>query len=612
MRSNNYLMGQFRLLFRNFFSLILFEFIFKALGTYYFFPFLLDVLRDTINMEVGDLLTIENIQLVLASPRNIFVLLFILLCISYYFLFEISVLLTGFKFSQKNKTINIFSLVFYGFLHSLRFFKIKNWIAFILILFFLPVLHFGLTSGISSLFYFKDFIDVYIGIENVETIFTILIFLVTFVIISFCFSFVFFIEYRVNMLTSCLLCFKLYASNFFRTFIKVISVISSIILLTLLGLVVGAIAIIITYEVLVYTNGADMMATSTAFYRNYIELISPIVVFGSCLYSVFITSFFFAGIYNIVVKEKEVEPSFLRRKAKKGYFLKTVKGLVLSGILIFYSLFQGSVLAANITDDSLIIAQTGGILTGHRGNVKDEVQNTAASFESAIQNGAEYIELDVRKTSDGVIVVSHDDNLENLTGKNINISETPYEELTSLVLRDVGRDTTPNQHLLTLDEAIALVGDRAKLNIEIKQVINGDNYIPSVLEVIKSHGIEYECFVSSSNYTYLFEVETIDPEIDTLFITDSGSGDLENLGVDGLSLSTNAASEELIKRVHLRGKLVHAWILEDKEDIVNMINMNVDYLITNDIRAAQSALAELRPSNNEQLYEVIKQVIIHS
>jgi Glycerophosphoryl diester phosphodiesterase len=52
---------------------------------------------------------------------------------------------------------------------------------------------------------------------------------------------------------------------------------------------------------------------------------------------------------------------------------------------------------------------------GHRG-CKYEVENTIKSFESAFELGADGVELDTQMTKDGVVVVSHDENLKRVFG----------------------------------------------------------------------------------------------------------------------------------------------------------------------------------------------------
>lgn len=56
------------------------------------------------------------------------------------------------------------------------------------------------------------------------------------------------------------------------------------------------------------------------------------------------------------------------------------------------------------------------MITAHRGDQSAAPENTLSAFEAAIENGADYIELDVTETKDGVLVILHDDSLMRTAG----------------------------------------------------------------------------------------------------------------------------------------------------------------------------------------------------
>ncbi|CAG7826837.1 unnamed protein product [Allacma fusca] len=69
----------------------------------------------------------------------------------------------------------------------------------------------------------------------------------------------------------------------------------------------------------------------------------------------------------------------------------------------------------------------------HRGGSAEGYENTLTNYENAIKNGTEMLELDVRLSKDGKVVVIHDENLLRLTGQNKNVSETNYEDFPPLL-----------------------------------------------------------------------------------------------------------------------------------------------------------------------------------
>ena len=123
----------------------------------------------------------------------------------------------------------------------------------------------------------------------------------------------------------------------------------------------------------------------------------------------------------------------------------------------------------------------------HRGLSADAPENTLYAFSDAILVGADFIELDVQQTRDGVLVVMHDSNLKRTTGVNKDIWDVDYADIQNL---DAGSWFDPayaNARIPTLEETLQFVDKRAKLNIEIKPTKHGsDTLEQDVAELIST------------------------------------------------------------------------------------------------------------------------------
>src|SRR3989338_6013481 len=97
----------------------------------------------------------------------------------------------------------------------------------------------------------------------------------------------------------------------------------------------------------------------------------------------------------------------------------------------------------------------------HRGASGYESENTAAAFKKALEMSVHIIELDVRACRTGELVVFHDITLERTTDGSGIVANASLDELKKL---DVGG----GEHILTLEEAIDLIGQGAVINIEMK------------------------------------------------------------------------------------------------------------------------------------------------
>jgi hypothetical protein len=101
---------------------------------------------------------------------------------------------------------------------------------------------------------------------------------------------------------------------------------------------------------------------------------------------------------------------------------------------------------------------------GHRGAGALAPENTLRGIEAALHYGVEMVEVDVRSSADGVLVLMHDDDLRRTTGREGRVSASTLAELRSLT---VGTD----ERIPTLEEALALLRGRALVNLDQKRGI---------------------------------------------------------------------------------------------------------------------------------------------
>ena len=99
-------------------------------------------------------------------------------------------------------------------------------------------------------------------------------------------------------------------------------------------------------------------------------------------------------------------------------------------------------------------------IIGHRGAAGLATENTAASFQKALDARVDAIELDVRKTKDNHLVVFHDSDTKRLSDTNLSIAKSTLKQLQKLKL-------TNGERIITLKEVFALTGD-THLIIELK------------------------------------------------------------------------------------------------------------------------------------------------
>ena len=141
---------------------------------------------------------------------------------------------------------------------------------------------------------------------------------------------------------------------------------------------------------------------------------------------------------------------------------------------------------------SKMLAPFAAVRYAHRGlHNETRAENSMSAFRAAVEAGFG-IELDVRLSSDGFLVVFHDDTLERVVGRDGRVDEFTYEELSKMSLLGTG-DGIP-----LFSDVLELVGGRVPLLVEIKE--DAGNYAVST-----------ECARVLAEYRGPYIVESFNP-----------------------------------------------------------------------------------------------------
>lgn len=166
--------------------------------------------------------------------------------------------------------------------------------------------------------------------------------------------------------------------------------------------------------------------------------------------------------------------------------MKLVKMLGIS--LISASCFIGAVNAQDISRDDIMIM-------AHRADWRAFPENSLPAIQSALDKGIEIIEVDIRMTSDGVIVLSHDTSVNRTTDGSGSISSMTYDDILQLRLREYlgGETSVTEYHMPTLEEALELIDGQAMIFLDKGWALRNEAY-----ELVKSMDmLDYVIFDTS-------------------------------------------------------------------------------------------------------------------
>jgi len=207
---------------------------------------------------------------------------------------------------------------------------------------------------------------------------------------------------------------------------------------------------------------------------------------------------------------------------------------------------------------------------GHRGAKAYEIENTLESFRKAIELGANAIELDVRTSRDGELILSHDDNLQKIYGKDVHISGSALEELKQLT----------GNRIATLEEALRFIGRKVeKILIELKEA----GYERKVLEVIRKEDLGDRVIIVSFREEVLAQVRDLDKIIETGFIYTKYKKPIDTalkLNAQYLVPLYRFVHRRNIAKAHKSNLKVIVWTINRKEEASEYIAKDVDGIAT--------------------------------
>ncbi|WP_053731399.1 glycerophosphodiester phosphodiesterase [Nocardia sp. NRRL S-836] len=222
----------------------------------------------------------------------------------------------------------------------------------------------------------------------------------------------------------------------------------------------------------------------------------------------------------------------------------------------------------------------------HRGWHVDDLtgmENSLSSFRRAVQEGYRYIETDVHATSDGEVVVHHDDTLDRTTDGAGRVSELPWTEVRTA--RVGGREP-----IARLADVLEELPDTF-FNIDVK----ADNAVEPILTVLrKAKALQRVCLASFSDNRLARLRRAAGPDLLTSMGPRSAGAlwaarrvPFAGLAVRGQVAQVPRSQGKLtvvdrrfVAAAHKRALEVHVWTINDEADMRALLDLGVDGLVT--------------------------------
>ena len=226
------------------------------------------------------------------------------------------------------------------------------------------------------------------------------------------------------------------------------------------------------------------------------------------------------------------------------------------------------------------------LLVGHRGARGEAPENTLAGFAHALAVGVDAIELDVRLSADGQLVVVHDETVDRTTDAVGRVADLSAAALAALDARGSYPAWPERVGVPTLDEALEAIGDRARLAIEVKRDESAriERVVELLVDRLARCGLGGRAIVTSFEPAALEAARRRAPDLPRAFIGRfDGPVDLETalgLGCAQVDVPLATGSPEVVRAAQARGLRVCGWLGNTPEAVASLVGWGVDAITT--------------------------------
>ncbi|MGB4589356.1 MAG: glycerophosphodiester phosphodiesterase [Clostridiaceae bacterium] len=227
------------------------------------------------------------------------------------------------------------------------------------------------------------------------------------------------------------------------------------------------------------------------------------------------------------------------------------------------------------------------LIYAHRGYSSLYPENTMTAFKAAIDSGADGIETDIHLSRDGVIVITHDENIKRVSDGEGMVKDMSYDELLKYDFGSWKDERFKGEKIPTLSELLDLIeGTPLLLNIEIKM---GFPLYPGIeekaLAMVTERGFLDRVIFSSFNHYSVAKIKKLNPAAKVAPLYSEGIFEPYNYAKTFDSYAIHPSESVIFKPIvdgcHQLKIMVNVWTVDEIDTAKKLEEIGVDAVITN-------------------------------
>jgi glycerophosphoryl diester phosphodiesterase len=248
-------------------------------------------------------------------------------------------------------------------------------------------------------------------------------------------------------------------------------------------------------------------------------------------------------------------------------------------------------------------------VTAHRGNSVEYPENTLAAFESGVEAGADWLELDIFRTADGRLVVIHDRSTGRVADRDIDVVASTFAELLAVdVAAEFRRrkektiEECPPARIPSLEDVLRLVMTQRRTRVSIQPKMD---CVADAVALVRKLKAERWVGFNDGSLEFMAEVKRLAPEI-PVFWDRGAKTDIDadirvakQHGFESLVLHFSGVTPEKVQKIRAAGLECGAWTVNDRATMTRLLDAGVQRLYTDDPRTLLGLISERQFRNVE-------------
>jgi len=235
----------------------------------------------------------------------------------------------------------------------------------------------------------------------------------------------------------------------------------------------------------------------------------------------------------------------------------------------------------------------------HRGANEWYNESTITAYQIAAETGVDSLEMDLRMTKDGELIVMHDDTMDRTTNGKGKVSDYTLEEIRAFRTMESNDSKEITEKIPTLKEILETFHDTQNYYIETRLVDEKLAMEEKLIQLLEEYQLLDKELVTIQSFSEesLMKIKELAPDTELALLFRKGSFSLEKTNtVDFpiIGIESTDVTKKVVDELHKRGKEVHVYFTNkktQKEEQERVLEYEVDGYFTDYIHFTKEILA---------------------